>query len=82
MALSKEKIGEIAMLVLQHKLEKDNIRLNPKEIKREIINISKKFRITPQEAAEFVGIILKTAFDKTMAQIEMIKTSQTDKVEE
>ena len=83
MSLSKERIGEIAMLVLQHKLEQDNgVRLNPKEIKREIINSSKKFGITPQEGAEFVGIILKTAYDKTMAEVEAIKTSKTDKVEE
>lgn len=83
MALSKERIGEIAMVVLQHKLEQDNgVRLNPKEIKREIINSSKKFGITVQEGAEFVEIIIKTAYEKTMAEIEMIKTGKTGKVEE
>jgi len=84
MALSKERIGEIAMLVLQNRLEQDDgIRLNPKEIKREIINSSKKFGVTSQEGAEFVGIILKTAYEKTMAEVEaMIKTPKTDKVEE
>jgi len=55
------------------RLEQDNnVRLNPKEVKREIINSSKKFGITPQEGAEFVGIILKNAYDKTMAEIEAI----------
>lgn len=81
MALSKERIGEIAMIVLQGKLERDgNIHLNPSEIKREIINSSKKFGITPQEGAEFVGIILKTAYDKCMAEVQ--KVAKTDKVEE
>jgi hypothetical protein len=81
MALSKERIGEIAMLVLQEKLERDgNIRLNPSEIKREVSNTSKKLGITPQEGAEFVGIILKTAYDKCMAEVQ--KVAKTDKVEE
>lgn len=83
MALTKERTGEIAMLVLQLKLEQDNsIRLNPKEVRREIINSSKRFGITPQEGAEFVGIILETAYAKTMAEVKAIKTSKTDKVEE
>jgi len=82
MALSKERIGEIAMVVLQEKLERDgNIRLNPSEIKREVANTSKKLGITPQEGAEFVGIILKTAYDKCMAEVEKV-AKKTDKVEE
>jgi len=80
MALSEKRIGEIAMVVLQNKLEQDGgIRLIPKEIKREIINSSKRFGVTTQEGAEFVGIILKTAYDKTIAEIEAIKVSKTDK---
>jgi hypothetical protein len=83
MPLSKERIGEIAMLVLQNKLEQDNgVRLNPKEVKREIMNSSKKFGITPQEGAEFVGIIIESAYRKTMAEIDAMKTDKTDKVEE
>jgi hypothetical protein len=81
MALSKERIGEIAMVVLQSKLERDgNIRLNPSEIKREISNESKKIGITLQEAAEFVQIILKTAYGKCMAELE--KVAEAGKVEE
>jgi hypothetical protein len=73
MALSKERIGEIAMLVLQHKVERDgNIRLNPAEIKREFSKSSKELGITPQECAEFVGILLKTAYDKCMAEIAKV----------
>ncbi len=82
MALSKERIGEIAVLVLQNKMEQDGVRLNPKEIKREIINSSKKFGITVQEGAEFVGIVIKTAYDRTMAEIDAIKANKADMVEE
>jgi len=76
MALSREKIGEIAMKVLQHKLQGDGIRLNPKEIRREIINSSKKFGVTPQEGAEFVKIILHEAYVKTMAEIDAMILSK------
>ncbi len=82
MALSKERIGEIAMVFLQSKLEQDGIRLNPKEIKREIINGSKKFGFTPQEIAEFIEIVIKTAYEKTMVELGEIKTNKTGKVEE
>jgi hypothetical protein len=80
MALSKERIGEIARLVLQQKLERDgSIRLNPAEIKREISNESKKMGITAQEGAEFVAIIITTAYDKCMAELE--KVAKAGKVE-
>ncbi len=80
MSLSKERIGEIALLMLQDKLEQDGIRLNPKEVGREIVGTSKRFGITKREGAEFVRNILKTAYDKTMAEVEAIM--RTGKVEE
>ncbi len=73
MPLSKERIGEIALVVLQHKMEQDGIRLNPKEIKREIVNGSKKLGVPVHESAEFAQIMIKAAFDKTMAELDTIK---------
>jgi hypothetical protein len=72
MVLSREKVGQIALRVLQQKMELDGIRLNPKELKREIHNEAKKFGITPQELAEFAKLIYKTAFDKTMTELDLI----------
>ncbi len=80
MALSKERIGEIAMLILQSKLESDGlIRLTPKEIKRSMANESKNLGIPAHEMAEFAKIVLKTAFDKTMAELDSIKAPQDEK---
>ncbi len=79
MPLSKERVGEIAMMVLQDKLENNgSICLNPKEVKRDIINISKKLGITPQEGAEFAGIIFNTAYDKTMVELNSLKNKDED----
>jgi hypothetical protein len=73
MALSQEKIGQIAMRYLQKTLEKEGgIRLNPKEIKREIANEAKSLGITVSEAAEFAKIVLKTAYDKTVAELDSV----------
>ncbi len=81
MALTPERIGQVAMLFLQRKLEDDGgLRLRPKEVRREIINVSKRLGITPQESAELAKVILKTAYDKTVAELDAIL--KTDKVEE
>lgn len=80
MALSKERVGEIALILLQHKMEKNgDITLNPSEIKREILNESKKFGVEPHEAAEFLQIVVKTAYEKTMATLEEVKSKKGDK---
>ena len=62
MALSKERIGEIALLSLQEKLEKDGLRLNPKEIKRDLHNYARSLGISIHEATEFMSAMLKTAY--------------------
>ena len=73
MALSEERVGQIAMLALQSKMEKDGVTLNPKEIKREITNQAKNLGIPASELAEFAKIAIKSAFDKTMAELDSIK---------
>jgi hypothetical protein len=80
MALSQQRIGEIAMIVLEHKLRNDGgVRLNPKEIKRQLSNNCKQFGITLEEGAEFAGIFIKKAYDQTMAELESIKTGRVEK---
>lgn len=73
MALTQERIGQIAMLALQKKMSQDGIRLNSKEIKREITNEAKSLGIPAPELAEFAKILIKGAFDKTMAELDTIK---------
>jgi len=75
MSLSKERIGQIALQALQQRLEQDGISLNPKTLKRQIHNDAKNFGITAQELAEFIKLIYRSAFDKTMAELESISPS-------
>lgn len=73
MALSPERIGQIALLALQSKLEEGGLNLNPKEIKRSIANEAKKLGVPAHEMAEFVKIVLKAAFEKTMTELDSMK---------
>ncbi|MFA6227475.1 MAG: hypothetical protein WC631_03315 [Candidatus Paceibacterota bacterium] len=71
MTLSKERAGEIAVLVLQDKMERDGgIRLNPKEIRRELTNGAKKLGILPSEMAELAKMFLATTYQKVVAELD------------
>ncbi len=79
MALSKERQGEIAMIILQHKLEKEGeLKLIPSEVKRQLHNSAKNLGIPASELAEFVKITLEKAYAKTVAELDVIAS----KVEE
>ena len=59
------------MLLFQQKMESDgSITLNPKETRRQIHNMAKSLGIPPNELAEVAKIIYKSAFDKTMAELD------------
>ena len=73
MALSKEKIGQIAVQALQRQMESNGISLNPKEVKRQIANEAKGLGIPPCEMAEFAKMVYKTAYDKVIAELDSIK---------
>lgn len=78
MPLSSERVGDIALLALQHKMETEGmITLNPKEIKRQIHNLAKILGIPPHELAEFAKLIYKVAFDKTMAELNSMRLPAT-----
>ena len=76
MVLTQERIGQIAMMALQRKMTQDGIRLNPKEIRREVANEAKNLGIPASELAEFLKIVIKDAFDKTMAELDLINNGQ------
>lgn len=80
MQISKERLGELALMGLHAKLERDGIKLAPKEIKRQIHNEAKSMGIPPAELAELAKLIYKKAYEDTMAQLEEISPSA--KVEE
>jgi hypothetical protein len=72
MSLSPERAGQIALVVLQQKMEEDGVRLNPRNIKRDLVSESKRLGIPLRELAEFVSGVMKTAYEKTIAEIDKI----------
>lgn len=70
MALSKERKGEIALIILNFKLEEEGIRLKPNETRRSIVNMAKKLGISETELAEFMKESLTTIFNKTIEKVD------------
>lgn len=79
MALTKERQGEIAMYILQRKLENNgNLKLMPSEIKREIANSSKKSKIPQNELAEFYKIVFEEGYLRIVAELDKILTGKVE----
>ncbi|MEA3399411.1 MAG: hypothetical protein U9R00_02780 [Patescibacteria group bacterium] len=79
--LLKERANELAMQVLQEKIERDGeLKLIPSEIKRTVHNLAKKMNIPPQEIAGLIKIVLEKAYLKTATKLDEIINS--GKVEE
>jgi hypothetical protein len=53
MGLSKERKGEIALLVLKFQKKKEGIKLCPETFQRDIGNMAKSIGISKAEALEF-----------------------------
>ena len=76
MALSQERANEIAMQVLQEKMERSGeLKLIPSEIKRNVHNAAKNMNIPAKEVAEFMKIMLKKASDKTIVELDEVISS-------
>ena len=81
MALSQERANELAMQVLQDKIERQGeLKLIPSEIKRTVHNSAKKMNVPPQEVAGLMKIVLEKAYNKTIAELDAVINS--GKVEE
>lgn len=75
MPLTAQRVREIALVALQSIMEESGeIRLNPKETKRKVTEFAKKLNLPPHEVAELSAIIIRTAYDKVMAQLDAMKT--------
>jgi len=70
MALSEERLGQIAVMVLKHKLLKDGIHVNPKGVKQEAIDMAKTLGIPVVEATEFLKIGLEYLFAETAKPLD------------
>lgn len=71
---SSLRVGVVALIVLQHKLEEEGkVTLRPKEIRRDVHNWAKKLDLPANEVAELLKVILKKAYQKTMAELDLIQ---------
>ncbi|MEI6190732.1 MAG: hypothetical protein WCP24_00005 [bacterium] len=70
MALSEERLGQIAVMVLKHKLLKDGIHVSPKGVKQEAIDAAKAFGIPVAEVTEFLKIGLEYVFAETAKTLD------------
>ncbi|HUC88470.1 MAG TPA: hypothetical protein VMR49_00365 [Candidatus Paceibacterota bacterium] len=72
MALTKERINEIAFFVLMDKMEHEGLPLKPKEVKRAVINNAKKSGIPTNEVAEFAKVMFEELYKKTIAEFDKV----------
>jgi hypothetical protein len=79
MPITKERVNEIAMIVLQEKMEREGqLKLVPFEIKRTIKNSAKKMNMPAEEVAEVVKIIFERAYIKTIAEIDKVISGKVE----
>lgn len=69
MALSVERRNEIGFIILQAELEDKGFHLKPHEVRRQIVNASKKLGIPENEFAEFMKEAVTNLFNKTMEKV-------------
>lgn len=63
MAMSKKRMGEIALLYLKKKLRREGLTLKP-NMQREVRNEAKLLGISSKEASEFLEILATELFVK------------------
>lgn len=64
--LTKERRGEIAVLLLKRKIREEGIRLKPNDISRNIGTISKEVGIPHEELSSFMKVLLEEMFDEAI----------------
>ena len=67
--MTKERMGEIALLFLKQKLREEGIRLTP-NFKRQVGNTAKSIGIETAEALVFAEIIVRELVEETFADAE------------
>ena len=75
------RLNDLCMLLLQRKMEENGeIKLMPKEIRRDVHNWAKKAGVPEYLMARLTKRVLTTAFEKTIAELDKM-IEETDKVE-
>jgi len=74
MELSEERIGRIALLILQQKIERDGFEIKPKDVKRQMTNNAKDLGISVSEMAAFTKIVVVPLHEKIQRELDTLIT--------
>lgn len=72
MALTKERLGEIALKILQAQLERNGLPINQTNIRHEVDKEAKNLGITSAEFAELAKLTYKSAYEKLVDELNKI----------
>lgn len=75
MELSKERLGEIALLILQQKIEQDGFEIKPRDAKRQMNNNAKDLGISVSEMAAFTKMMVVPLHEKTIKELDALINS-------
>ncbi|MDO8604409.1 MAG: hypothetical protein Q7K40_03370 [bacterium] len=64
--ISKQRMGEIALLYLERQILKDSVPMDPSKLRREICTTAKEVGIEIEEAVSFANIMLANAFTNVL----------------
>jgi hypothetical protein len=67
MAITKARMGEIALMIFKQRLREDGIRLKP-NFRREVGNEAQKTGIPAAELAEFAEIVIRELVEEAFAK--------------
>jgi hypothetical protein len=74
MTLPKERQGEIALVILKEKFNRDRKLPDVQGLKRELGNVSKKTSISKEELIEFVILMVKELTEEFISEVTTGKT--------
>lgn len=77
--ITEKRLGEIAVLFVLKKHEKEGITINPSTVKREVHNGAKDLGIDMVEMAESLKIIYQHIFEKTMKELDTFINEESRK---
>ncbi|MEK7460390.1 MAG: hypothetical protein AAB628_02480 [Patescibacteria group bacterium] len=73
MALSQERMGQIALLVVKKLAREKSMNLDPSRLRREVGSFTKEMNIRSDEAAGFIQAILSEAFTEVLEELKELK---------
>lgn len=74
--LSKERVGEIAIIAFLQIKRREGIILRPGEVKRDISNEAKRHGLHPVEVALFAKFVTEEIYKESMQELDSVIATQ------